>query len=140
MWGRLYHRGADRKLAALLKASEGPCQPDDLVARCLAWQYRYVLPEYQGHADVPQSATETLRSMSGDCEDGAILLACLCLTVLPVSEWQRLSLVVGSFGGWYSHAWLMWRTADGALVALDTQQSDVPITSGMWRIDGSIEA
>ena len=138
-FGRWWNRRADCALANILDSSDiTPNTPDSLVYRCLAWQYKYVLPVYQGRADAPQQASETLRTMSGDCEDGAILLMCLILTLLPVSEWPRLSLVVGSIGGWRSHCWLLWRDSSGAVVSLDTQQQETPIADGMWRIDGAV--
>jgi len=44
--------------------------------------------------DYWQTPTETLKRGLGDCEDGAILLASLFLSVLPKREWWRVFVYI----------------------------------------------
>ena len=116
-WGRLVHRRADRALARLLDYAPG-ASPDRVMARALDWTYRRILPYPHGPAHIPQTVDETLRLMSGDCDEGAVLLGSLVVSLCPEAS-DRLAVCVTAPPGQLEHCAIQWTDARGAARVAD---------------------
>jgi hypothetical protein len=100
------------------------------VEAALEWTHDYILPVYQGTHDAPQTAAQTLDLLSGDCEDGAILLGCMIVSGLVPEAWPCAKLCVGTVDGMKQHAFLTWyRTDLEETVLLDWTVSPKPLTA-----------
>jgi len=95
-----------RKIVESLKL--GRMSDDEKALECLLWvvkNIKYVGDSDKGHKDFWQFAFETLFYKTGDCEDGAILLANMLLSA-GVSYWKvRLSVgdVTGGAHGYLTY-------------------------------------
>ena len=120
-WRGLMFRAADRELARLLDYAPG-ASPDRVMARALDWTYRRILPSPHGPAHIPQTVAETLREMAGDCDEGAVLLGSLVVSLCPEAS-DRLAVVVTGRTGQWEHCALEWTDDGGAVRVADWTES-----------------
>jgi hypothetical protein len=87
---------------------------DDKAVACLNFVIKNVsyIPDQMtwGTSEKWQTAQETLNLGTGDCEDGAILIYCLC-RLNGISE-DRLLLFAGDVAGGGGHCWLGYRPSE----------------------------
>ena len=141
-WDRTFAWRRDARLQALFLCVPVPVSDREGFAEaCLEWVYDYITPVYQGTHDAPQSAARTLDTLSGDCEDGAILLACMLVSALDPAAWPLFRFCVGTVAGQPQHAVLELDRRDlGETVLLDWTLSPQPMCHAAinWTVDSAV--
>jgi hypothetical protein len=137
---RLFYWGnRDERLRSLFQRAPMPTADREwFVEAALEWTHDYILPVYQGTHDAPQTAAQTLDQLSGDCEDGAILLGCMIVSGLVPEAWSCARLCVGTVDGMKQHAFLTWYRVDlEETVLLDWTISPKPLTAEevTWSVE-----
>lgn len=140
---RLFYWGnRDERLRQMFIRAPMPIADREWFAEAaLEWVHDYVLPVYQGNHDAPQTAAQTLELLTGDCEDGAILLATMIVSALDPAAWPCAKFCVGTVDGQPHHAFLTWRRTDlEETVLLDWTMAPNPLTRDdvIWCVDSEV--
>lgn len=140
-WGHWWHGRSDARLLALFVSAPHPVARREWFAEAaLEWTYNYIQSLPDTRAEQPQTAAQTLQLHTGDCEDGAILLASMLVSGLHPDAWPYFRFCVGNQPGSTDHAYLeMDRPLLNDTVLLDWTLSPRPITraEAHWRTTSS---
>lgn len=89
----------DAAMAAIVKQQDLRCTDTDTtvlaVQRYVVRHLTYVEDETLGHPEYWLLPAEAWLMDRGDCEDGAFLIASLCLNAMPEPDWWRVRFVAG---------------------------------------------
>ena len=141
---RLFYWGnRDERLQQMLIRAPMPLSDAEWFAEAaLEWVYDYVLPIDHGPVHQPQMAAETMERLSGDCDDGTILLATMLVSALQPEAWPLFRFCVGTVDGMRNHAFLTMERRDlQETVLLDWTLSPKPLIDGeaKWKVDSFTE-
>jgi hypothetical protein len=109
----------------------------------LDWCFYSLVPADRGLNHMPQLVDVTLHTLSGDCDDGTILLGTMLVSALHPDAWPLFKLCVGSVNSRSLHAFLTMDRRDlGDVVMLDWTISPRPCESGgeaVWQVQSSVD-
>lgn len=141
-WGRWWHGRSDARLSALFVPAPHPSSRREWFAEtALEWTYNYIQPIPDTRAEQPQTAAQTLNLRTGDCEDGAVLLASMLVSGLHPDAWPFFRFCVGNQPGARDHAYLeMDRPLLNDTVLLDWTLAPRPLASAEahWRTTSEV--
>jgi hypothetical protein len=132
----------DRALRNLLAGAPFPAaQAESFAEASLSWAFRALLPVNRGQSHHPQPPAQTLHTLSGDCDDGALLLATILVSALHPDAWPRFRFCVGSINFGAPHAFLAMDSETQGCVLLDWTLSPRPRVSvgeAVWRVHSQV--